>query len=456
MGKAKEAYKTCGWSQRSPEARATSLRAIADLIETEADKLSELESKDAGTPITRARAINIMRSAENFRYFASQIVSTDTQCVTKSTILPPGVKTRVLNYTERSPCGVCVLIAPWNLPLYLMTWKIAPCIAYGNVCVCKPSELTSSSLVYLARRIRDENILPPGVINVVLGKGPTVGAALCKSPLADAISFTGGTQAGRAVNMAAAANLTKCSLELGGKNVSIIMPSGMDLPATIPTVCASAFSNSGQICLCGSRILAHASVYDTVVEKVIEEIGKSWQLGDTNAEETKIGSCISKMHARRVHSHVEDIVYAGGLIRTGGIYPPTLPFPTENEDANEAYYHPTVITDIDHDFIKNREIFGPVVTIHKFDSEAQAIEMANASEYGLAGSVWTNNLSEGHRLAHNVVTGMIWVNCWMARDLNVPFGGCKNSGVGKEGGLYAARFFTNDKNVCVAYPGEPL
>ncbi|KAF4651475.1 hypothetical protein FOL47_000371 [Perkinsus chesapeaki] len=401
------AYKDGPWPRMSRNERASVLEAIADLVARNKGKLAELETADTGKPLSISTNVDISRVEDNFRYFAAKL---RVQQSSSSSTRPD-----VLSFTRKSPVGACVLIAPWNLPLYLMTWKIAPCIASGNTCVCKPTELASSSLAKLVQLISADPIIGPklkGVINVVNGRGQDVGDMLCTHPKVKAISFTGGTATGRTISSLASPHLKKVSLELGGKNATI--------------------------CLCGSRFLIHTDIYDEFKSRLVEEASKL-KVGDPLDPTTTTGPVVSREHAWRVHNFVMWALSAYPKARAilGG---------PEHYDGS-AYYPVTILEGVAHEFVADKEFFGPVVSLHEFSTEAECVQLANATPYGLAGSIWIQDFAVAHRLARDIDSGMLWVNTWMERDLNTPFGGVKQSGVGREGGDYSMSFYTVDKDV---------
>lgn len=435
------------WSTTPPEARSRMLLRIADLIEQNLDELARAESIDTGKPITLARRVDIPRAAANFRFFATAILHAESAAHETSMPGPNGV-VHALNYTQRTPRGVAGLISPWNLPLYLLTWKIAPALATGNTCVAKPSEVTPITACLLAELCQQAE-LPPGVLNIVHGRGDVAGAAIVKHPDVPTISFTGSTMVGRWIGGVAGDMLKRVSLELGGKNPNLIFADA-DLDQAIETAVRAAFTNQGQICLCGSRILVERAVYDTVLEGVIER-AKAMTLGDPLEDDTQLGSLVSEAHRDKVAGAVELAREQGARVRCGGKAPDGLP----ERCAGGYFYEPTVITDAPRGCrIVDEEVFGPVVTVQPFDSEAEAVQAANATDYALASIVWTSDVSRAHRVASAIEAGLVWVNCWMVRDLRTPFGGAKHSGVGREGGWDAIRFFTEPKNICVRIGDE--
>lgn len=423
------------WGRSSPEDRADLLDAIADGIEARFDELAEAESADTGKPVGLARSVDIPRAVANFRFFAGAVRHDETGCHPM-----PGA----LNYTVRRPLGVVGLITPWNLPLYLLTWKVAPALGMGNAVVAKPSEVTPVTAGLLAEIIAEAGA-PAGVFNLVHGFGAEAGAALVGHPDVDGISFTGGTATGALVGAAAASSFKKLSLELGGKNASVVF-ADCDFDATVAGVARAAFANQGQICLCGSRILVERSLHGRFVEALVAEVEATRVPGDPSDPATTFGSLVSPAHRAKVEGYVELARSEGGTLATGGRRP-MLAAPHDQG----AFFEATVVTGLPHDArTSTEEIFGPVATVHPFDTEAEAVAIANEVRYGLAGSVWTNDLRRAHRVAGAMEAGMIWVNTWLKRDLRVPFGGVKDSGVGREGGRHSLEFFSESKNICVA------
>ena len=411
------------WSRTAAADRSKLLLRIADRIEANFDELAQLECEDSGKPLSLARKLDIPRAILNFRFFATAILHTSTEAhVTDAA---------ALNYTLRQPLGTVGLISPWNLPLYLLSWKIAPAIAAGNTCVAKPSEMTPLTANRLAE-IADEAGVPEGVINIVHGRGGKAGRAITVHDDIAAISFTGGTVTGAAVAANAAPRFKKISLELGGKNPNIVFADA-DLDDAIATSIRSSFWNQGEICLCGSRIFVEPSVHDAFVERFAAS-AKALRVGED------FGALISASHRDKVMDYIEVARKEGGKIVTGG----------HRIDRKGYFVEPTVITGLGCDSrLLQDEIFGPVVTITPFDGDEEAIAFANSTRYGLSASVWTRDLQRAHRVAAAIECGTIWINCWLLRDLRVPFGGMKDSGVGREGGVESLHFFTEPKNVCV-------
>jgi aminomuconate-semialdehyde/2-hydroxymuconate-6-semialdehyde dehydrogenase len=424
------------WSKKPAADRSKILLRIADLIERDIEKLARAESIDAGKPLSLARSLDIPRAASNFRFFATAILHTESEAHITDNV--------AFNYTLRQPRGIAGLISPWNLPLYLLSWKIAPAIAVGNTAIAKPSELTPMTAFLLCELCREAG-LPDGVLNVVHGTGPNVGAPITAHPKITTISFTGGTVTGKKVAEACAPLFKKVSLELGGKNPNIIFADA-DLDAAITGSVRSSFANQGQVCLCGSRVFVERSAYKDFVSCFLEKVSKL-KSGDPLDEKTEQGAIVSKTQLDKVKFYVELAEKEGGHILLGG----KAPAPINDRCRDGYFFPPTVIADLPVSCRTNREeIFGPVVTITPFDNEEEVIGYANDCEYGLASSVWTQNLNRAHRVAERINTGTVWVNCWLVRDLRVPFGGMKQSGVGREGGEEALRFFTEPKNICIA------
>lgn len=422
------------WSAMNLQQRATILLRIADLIDRDLDALALAESTDQGKPLKLAKSVDIPRASANMRFYA-----TASMHVSSESHLMEG---EAINYTTRTPIGVAGCISPWNLPLYLFTWKIAPALAAGCTVVAKPSELTPMT-AFLFSKLCIEAGLPAGVLNIVHGLGPKAGQAIVEHPEVSAISFTGGTATGRMIAATAAPMFKKLSLELGGKNPNIIFDD-CDFEKAVATSIHSSFSNQGEICLCGSRIFVQRSLYDRFVEEFVKQTN-SLVLGDPLEEHTRVGALVSEGHMKKVLSYIDLAKSEGGKILTGGKQ-------VRGSGRCEGGYfiQPAVITGLEQNCRTNQEeIFGPVVTIMPFDSDEEVIGHANATAYGLSATLWTQNLARAHRVAHQLKSGIIWINCWLLRDLRTPFGGMKQSGVGREGGWEALRFFTEAKNVCV-------
>jgi aminomuconate-semialdehyde/2-hydroxymuconate-6-semialdehyde dehydrogenase len=432
------------WSGLPAAERSRLLLRLADLIDANLDRLADAESRDTGKPITLAREVDIPRSAANFRYFATAILHTSSDLhAFDGGGVPGGIS--ALNHTLRSPRGVAGLISPWNLPLYLLTWKIAPALATGNTAVCKPSEVTPLT-AFLLGELAAEAGLPPGVLNIVHGRGPTAGAALVTHDRVPTISFTGSTAVGRWIGRECGERLKRVSLELGGKNPFIVCQDA-DLDAAVATAVRAGFTNQGQICLCGSRLLLHESIAGAFLERFVAGV-KALTIGDPGDSKTRFGALTSREHLAKVESYVQMAVDLGGRILCGGsrVDPATLP----PRCRRGLFFAPTVIDGLASDCrVETEEIFGPVVTTQRFKTEDEALRLANGTPYGLAAVVFSQDISRVSRLSTGLHAGIVWVNCWMVRDLRTPFGGAKQSGVGREGGLEALRFFTEPKNVCV-------
>jgi len=424
------------WAALSHEERAVWLDKIADALEERAEDIAELESLDTGKPITLARDVDAKRSVSNFRFFAEQVkeFTAETFEMRDAT-----------NHVVYKPGGVAALITPWNLPLYLLSWKVAPAIGMGNTVVCKPSELTPLTANLLAEVIAETG-LPDGVFNLVHGTGEHAGAPLVAHDDVRLISFTGGTDTGARVAASAAAGFKKLSLELGGKNSTIVFADA-DMESTIPGVVRAGFLNQGQVCLCGSRILVERSIYNDFRDRFLNAV-EDMPVGDPSDPDTELGALISPEHRDKVAGYIELAQEEGGTVVCGGGAPEGIP----EEFAGGNWLAPTVIDGLASDSrCSTEEIFGPMVTLHPFDTEQEAIDIANGTRYGLAGSIWTSDLEKGQRVAEGIDTGMVWVNCWLHRDLRVPFGGVKDSGVGREGGRWSLGFFSEAMNVCVKH-----
>jgi aminomuconate-semialdehyde/2-hydroxymuconate-6-semialdehyde dehydrogenase len=424
------------WSVLSNEERSAWMQKLANGIEARMDEFVSAESKDNGKPIKLAAHVDIPRAVQNFSFFATAIIHYASE-----SHLMHGVG---VNYTLRKPIGIVGCISPWNLPLYLFSWKIAPAMAAGNCVVAKPSEVTPYT-AYLLCKVMDEIGFPKGVLNIVHGFGHTAGDAIVRHPLTKAISFTGGTSTGKTIASIAAPMFKKLSLELGGKNPNIIFDD-CDFDEMISTTMRSSFANQGQICLCGSRIFVQRGIYEKFKEAFIEKV-KAAKVSFPDDPKAHLGAVVSLPHMEKVLSYVELAKQEGGTVLAGG-YRVQLDAP-----YHEGYYiAPTVIEGLSFDCRTNQEeIFGPVVTITPFDTEEEVIMMANSTQYGLSATIWTSDLQRAHRMADQVQAGIVWLNSWLVRDLRTPFGGVKSSGVGREGGWEALRFFTEPKNVFVKY-----
>jgi aminomuconate-semialdehyde/2-hydroxymuconate-6-semialdehyde dehydrogenase len=424
------------WSLLSQAERSAYLIKMADAIEKETTVWAEAESRDNGKPIHVARTVDIPRAVDNFRFFGQAATMFSSESYASSH--------PAHHITLRQPLGVVACISPWNLPLYLFTWKIAPALAMGNTVIAKPSEITPYT-AYLLSKLSVEIGLPPGVLNIVHGYGSKLGAGICSHPDIKAISFTGGTTTGRTIASLAAPHFKKLSLELGGKNPTIIWDD-CDYPKMLDTVVRSSFSNQGQICLCGSRILIHKNIYERFKKDFVARVN-ALRVGDPSISDADMGALVSQAHMEKVLSYIDLAEQEGGTILTGGSR-----IHLDGRCRDGYYVRPTVIEGLDpHCRTNQEEIFGPVVTIATFESEADVLAIANGTSYGLAASLWTQDITRAHRMSALLEFGIVWVNCWMVRDLRTPFGGVKNSGMGREGGLEAMRFFTEPKSVTIAY-----
>ncbi len=421
------------WSKTSHHDRSKILHEIANGIEKRLDEFAAYESRDTGKPLTLAETVDIPRAVSNFRFFADQILEFETETMLDGT--------GSMNKVFREPLGVVGCISPWNLPLYLFSWKIAPALVAGNCVVSKPSELTPYTAFKLGE-ICQEAGLPNGVLNIIHGSGQQTGSAIVSHPGIKAISFTGGTKTGETISRTAAPLFKKLSLELGGKNPNIIF-ADCDFDTMLETTMRSSFSNQGEICLCGSRILVEDSIYEKFRDAFVEKTN-SLNVGDPNDNNTDLGALISKSHLEKVEGYVELAQEEGGCVLTGG-----KRTNVNGRCADGYFMEPTIIDGLNADCRTNREeIFGPVVTLIPFSSAEEAIAIANATDYGLAAIIWSSDPEKANRIADQIDAGIVWINCWMVRDLRTPFGGMKNSGVGREGGDEVLRFFTEQKNVC--------
>jgi aminomuconate-semialdehyde/2-hydroxymuconate-6-semialdehyde dehydrogenase len=422
------------WSTSSTETRFKILNRIAELIDENLDILALAETTDNGKPLWLSKRVDIPRASSNFRFFATGIMHFSTESHV--------MEDKAVNYTMRQPIGVVGCISPWNLPLYLFSWKIAPALAAGNCVIAKPSEVTPLSSFLLAKICKEAG-LPDGVLNIIHGDGPSCGSAIVAHPAIKAISFTGSTRAGQHIASVAAPMFKKLSLELGGKNPNIIF-ADCDWEKMMKTTVQSSFSNQGQICLCGSRILIEKSIYEKFKTEFLEHV-KKLQVGDPMEPSSKQGAVVSKVHYEKILNCIELAKQEGGKIVLGGnaLHP-------EGRCANGYFVEPTIIEGLGSNCRTNlEEIFGPVVTLQSFETEDEALALANCSDYGLASTLWTQDISKANRIASKIEAGIVWINCWLLRDLRTPFGGVKNSGVGREGGWDALRFFTEPKNVCI-------
>lgn len=424
------------WSNTPKEKRSAILYRISELILENLEELALAESRDNGKPVSLAKKVDIPRAAHNFRFYSTAII----HFASESHSMEGGV----INYTLRKPIGIAGCISPWNLPLYLFSWKIAPALAAGNCVVAKPSEITPMS-AFLLSKICIKAGLPPGVLNIVHGLGHKVGSAISTHPNIPIISFTGGTKTGETIAKIAAPMFKKLSLELGGKNPNIIF-ADCNYEKMLDTTIKSSFANQGQICLCGSRIFVERPIYERFKKDFVEAT-KKLKVGDPKADTTNQGALVSQVHHEKVLSYIELAKTEGGKILAGG-----LPLDLSHEGLNGWFLQPTIIEGLPYNCRTNQEeIFGPVVTIMPFDQEEEVLMYANSTQYGLASTIWTQDLSRAHRMADQIHAGIVWINTWLLRDLRTPFGGVKNSGVGREGGFEALTFFTEPKNVCIQF-----
>jgi aminomuconate-semialdehyde/2-hydroxymuconate-6-semialdehyde dehydrogenase len=422
------------WGVTPVEERFKILNRIAELIDANLDELAEAETNDNGKPLWLSKKVDIPRASANFRFFATGIMHFASES--------HQMEDKAVNYTLRQPLGIVGCISPWNLPLYLFTWKIAPALAAGNCVIAKPSEVTPVT-AFLLSKICIEAGLPAGVLNIIHGDGPSAGEAIVVHPRIKGISFTGSTKAGERIASLAAPKFKKLSLELGGKNPNIIF-ADCNWEKMMKTSIQSSFSNQGEICLCGSRIIVEESIYEKFKTEFVER-AKQLTVGDPLDERSKQGAIVSKLHFDKIMRCIETAKQEGGKILCGG-----NSVKLSGRCSNGYFIEPAVIEGLGPNCQTNQEeIFGPVVTLQSFKTEEEALQLANATNYGLAATVWSQDISKANRVAAKVHSGIIWVNCWLLRDLRTPFGGMKNSGVGREGGWEALRFFTEAKNICL-------
>lgn len=425
------------WSALPATERSMWLNKIADGIENRFDEFAKAESIDTGKPLWLSKELDIPRAIQNFRFFASRILHYQSQYTDSGS-----VNNDVINYVERSPLGVAALITPWNLPLYLLTWKIAPCLATGNTAVCKPSEVTPMT-AYLLAQVLEEIKFPPGVCNFVFGTGAKLGDTLTSHPGVAAVSFTGGTETGRKISESASSKFKKISLEMGGKNAAIVFEDA-NLKKAVSSLVRSAFLNQGEICLCNERYFIQESIYKEFLEMFVEATSKL-KVGDPFDKDTFMGPLVSKAHLEKVTNAVERMKQDKAKVIFGGNSEPL-----SDELKTGYYFQPTIIEDLsDCSELQQEEIFGPVASFRPFKGIAEAIKWTNTTPYGLSTSIWTQDLTKAHKVASKIDVGTVWVNTWMKRDLRMPFGGMKDSGVGREGGDYSFDFFTETKTICI-------
>lgn len=420
------------WKKMTLVERSKILRRIGDLILERQEELAMLESLDTGKPFSLANKIDVPRAAYNFHFFADYITSVGTDAYQQDD--------QAIHYAYRRPVGVVGIIKPWNLPLLLLTWKLAPCLGMGNTAVIKPAEWTPMTATVLMEICKEAGV-PDGVVNLVHGFGPnSAGGAISEHPDIDAISFIGEPSTGASIMKAAADSLKKLSYELGGKNPNIIFADS-DLDEVIETTIKSSFINQGEVCLCGSRIYVERPIYNEFINKFADKV-RELRVGDPLAEATNVGALVSKEHYERVNSYIEIARNDGANILTGGKRP---------EGIEKGYFlEPTIITGLDRTSrCVREEIFGPVVTVMPFDMEEEVIMQANDTHYGLSATIWTNDLRRAHRVAHEIEAGIIWVNTWFLRDLRTPFGGMKNSGIGRTGGMHSLDFYSELSNITI-------
>ena len=424
------------WSKTEPQHRSDLLRKLGHLILKNTEILARAESIDSGKPLSLARSIEIPRCAQNFFYFADALISFHGESFRSHL--------QTINYTQYSPLGVVAAISPWNLPLYLLTWKIAPALAAGNTVVAKPSEMTPMT-AFLLSKLALEAGFPPGVLNIVHGLGSETGQALVSHPQIKAVTFTGSTATGRVLGQICAQQFKKVALEMGGKNANIIF-ADCDFEKALETTLRSSFQNQGQICLCGSRIFIEKQIYDRFLNSFVEKTQRLVS-GNPLDEKTQQGALVSKEHLQKVMGFIDLAKKEGGKILCGGERP------QHSSDLAGGYFlQPTIIENLSFlSPVNQEEIFGPVVTVTPFSSEEELLKMVNSTKYGLSSSVWTSDISKASRMANSIESGIVWINTWMNRDLRTPFGGVKESGYGREGGMEALKFFSEVKNVCIQH-----
>lgn len=426
------------WSALSPQDRSIWLHKIADGIEKRFDEFAQAESIDQGKPLWLSKEMDIPRAISNFRFFADEILKFEYK-----QIIPAQESSQLSHFIEKQPLGVASLISPWNLPLYLLTWKIAPCLATGNTAVCKPSEVTPMT-AYLLAQVLQEVGLPAGVCNMVFGTGNSVGSTLTSHPGVSLISFTGGTETGRKIVQSSADKFKKLSLEMGGKNAALILEDA-DLTKAVPALIRAAFLNQGEICLCIERFFVHEKIYPEFLSEFIKATEKL-KVGDPFEEDTFMGPLVSKAHLDKVTLAIERMKQDKAKILFGG----TTEVSLSEKNKNGYFFNPTIVEDLsDCSEMQQEEIFGPVASFRSYKNLSEAVKWANTTPYGLCASIWTQDTDKAAKIASRLDVGTVWINCWMKRDLRMPFGGMKDSGLGREGGQYSFDFFTEMKTVCI-------
>lgn len=435
---ARTAFDRGPWPRMSADERGKYLRRIGTLIEQHADEIAEAEIEDTGIPISQIKKGAMPRAADNFYFFADM--------ATKITGEVFPVEGKFMNYTVRRPIGVAGLITPWNTPFMLETWKVAPCLAAGNTCVLKPAEWSPLSADKLAHIIQEAE-LPPGIFNLVHGFGETAGASLVAHPQVQLISFTGETTTGKEIIKNGSSTLKRFSMELGGKSPTIVFEDA-NLDRALDGAIFQVYSLNGERCTAGSRLLVQQSIYDNFVS-ALEERVKNINVGDPRDSGTEVGPLIHPEHWQRVHAYMDIARQEGATITVGGDRPPGL--------KSGNYFAPTLITGVRNEMrVAQEEVFGPVLVVIPFKDDAEALRIANDIQYGLAAYVWTQNLTRGHRIAEQIESGLVWINSHNVRDLRTPFGGCKNSGIGREGGHYSFDFYTELTTIHVAMGEHPI
>ena len=432
IASARKAFDEGPWPRMGRNERAKLIHKLADLMEERADELARLDSTDMGKPFTQAKH-DVARSVWNFRFFA------DHQRDHVGEVMP--MDSGHHTYTEYGPAGVVAAISPWNFPLMMASWKIAPAIAWGNTCIIKPAEDTPTSVILLGR-LAAEAGFPPGVLNVLNGFGVPAGSSLTEDPRVDRVTFTGESGTGKIIMAAAASHLAPVSLELGGKGANIVFDDA-EIDNAVYWAVESIFRNAGQVCLAGSRLFVQAGIYEEFLGR-FKEAAEKLVIGEPFAADTQFSCLASQEHFTKVKSYVDSVEDEGGKVLTGGLA----------EDGSWLV-RPTIITDLPLTASQYcQEIFGPVVVVNKFETEAEVVHLANDTRYGLNAMLFTENLSRAHRVSSNLKAGTVWVNCFFIRDLRTPFGGVGDSGVGREGGNFSREFFTEPKAVVMQIDRE--